>query len=371
MKVKLELLKPNPFKKYINDGKLNKDRVEILKESIEHGTLPEFFVARKHNGFFEISFGHHRLQALKDVKGKDYVVDVNVVSFSDEQMLVDMVRENITHRDTDFQDTKQSILLARGWLTANVPTVQLFDSRFDSRNDKGQLLGSNPQPNSCRSIAKFLSKNGKTIGRQTVKNYLNIADKLNPEINVKKQTHATAEHKNKNDDSIGVRDAIKLASITDDWDEQNDLIKALKNSREQHGNDKQTNLTKYSNAPKKIKLKVREGKIDIADIEDASIKENVKEHNEKNPRLEFMPNFAGRLRQFDKDVQILEKQVRAFKMVFHSNEFKEKYYTLKPKQKKNLHSVINNIYTRISQCYEEVEFFKGLLSDKELLEEMK
>jgi hypothetical protein len=32
MKLKLKELNPNPFKRYINDGKLSKERVELLKE---------------------------------------------------------------------------------------------------------------------------------------------------------------------------------------------------------------------------------------------------------------------------------------------------------------------------------------------------
>jgi len=366
MKIKIELLKANPFKIYINDGKLNNDRIEIFKESIEHGTLPEIFIARKHDGFYEISFGHHRLQALKEVKGGDYEVDVNVVKFSDEQMLIDMVRENITQRDTDFHDTKQSIMLARGWLQSKVPTVKQFHNRLKD----GTLQGSEPQPNSYRSIANFLSKNGKAVSYGTVKNYLYIADKLNPEIEVKKQDQSTAETKEKKDDgSIGVRDAIKLSTITDDWEEQKDLVQALKNTREQHGNQKQVNLTAYKEASNEIKQKVRRGELDLADVKDAMIKNNIEEYNEKNPRYEFIPNFAGRLRQFDKDVHILEKQVRAFSMVFRDNRFNEKYTGLKHKQKKKLTQLIFDIKKRIKHCYDEVEYFIDILPDKELLED--
>jgi hypothetical protein len=56
MKLKISELKSNPFKQYINKGKLDKNRLDILKESIDHGTLPEHFFARKYNGSCEAEY---------------------------------------------------------------------------------------------------------------------------------------------------------------------------------------------------------------------------------------------------------------------------------------------------------------------------
>lgn len=366
MKIKLSELNSNPFKKHVNDGKLNQDRIDMLKESIDHGTLPEYFTARKHNGKYELASGHHRASALKSVKGSNYEVEVGIVDFSDEQMLIDMVRENITQRDTDFHDTRGGIVLARDWLQSGETTVKSFDGGFVKHkggiSGKG-VYGSKPQPDSFKSIAKFLSKNGKAVSHQTVSNYLKIHDRLSPKLLaiVEKQDHATSASGKKDKKTIGVKDAIKISTITDNWDEQEDLVEALKNTREQHGNDKQTNLTIYKNAPEEIKKQVRNGELDLADVEDAMLDKDIKEFNEKNPRWEFIPNFAGRLRQFDKDVFILEKQVKAFSMVFHDKRFTEKYDTLKPKQQLKLNELISNISRRVKKCYEEVDFFKEIL----------
>lgn len=155
MKLKLSELNPNPFKKYINEGKLNKDRLAILKESIDHGTLPEHFYARKNNGKFELTSRHHSVAALKEIKGFNYEVDVTPVDFTDEQMLIDMVRENITQRDTDYHDTGESITLSKMWLQSGSKTVKLFNSLLSKR---GIIEGrGNISPDSYRSIAKFLS----------------------------------------------------------------------------------------------------------------------------------------------------------------------------------------------------------------------
>jgi len=75
----------------------------------------------------------------KLIVGNEYKVDCEVVSFSDEQMLIDMVRENITQRDTDFQDTRESVVLARGWLQSKAGSVKQFNSAYRSgQHKKGQ-----------------------------------------------------------------------------------------------------------------------------------------------------------------------------------------------------------------------------------------
>ena len=139
MKIKLKDLKPNPFKKYIHDGKFDKERLATLNESLEHGTLPQHFRVRKKNETYEQCSGHHTLEVLRKKYGNEYKVDCEVVSFSDEQMLIDMVRENITQRDTDFQDTRESVVLARGWLQSKAGSVKQFNSAYRSgQHKKGQ-----------------------------------------------------------------------------------------------------------------------------------------------------------------------------------------------------------------------------------------
>jgi hypothetical protein len=162
VEIAIKDIKPNPFKKFINEGKLDAERVEKLKESIEHGTLPEGFTCRKFGGEFQQAFGHHRLDALKQVKGKDYKVQCSIVDYSDEQMLVDLVRENITQRDSDFSDTEGSIVLARNWLQSGANDVKQFYNTVKGKKGFQAVQ----LPDSFRSIAKFLSKNGKAISHE-------------------------------------------------------------------------------------------------------------------------------------------------------------------------------------------------------------
>jgi anti-sigma28 factor (negative regulator of flagellin synthesis) len=355
MKIKISELKQNPFKKYINDGKFDEHRLEILKESIDHGTLPEYFIARKFNGAYQLTSGHHRLEALKQVKGIGYSVDVSLVDFSDEQMLVDMVRENITQRDTDFRDTNESVVLARSWLQSKVTGVNQFNTVLKQQRKNNGTFDSSPD--SYRSIASFLSKNGKTICYNTVKNHLDIFDKLPDDVYELVRKNDTGKD---DENHIGIKEAVVLAQFSDEK-EQRDLLKVMKTSSEHNMEEQKKNITLYKNASDEIKQKVRNGSLDLADVENASLETDIKDFNKDNPRSEFIPNFAGRLKQFDKDVYILEKQVKAFSMVFHDKGFKERYATLKPKQKDSLNILIFNISGRVKKCYEEVEYFAKLL----------
>lgn len=368
MKLKIDQIRPNPFKKHIRKGEISQQRVDILKESIDHGTLPEHFFVRKKNNDFELTFGHHRLEALKQMKGPNYFVEATIVEFTDEQMLIDLVRENVTQRDTDYHDTSEGIVLARNWLRSNETDVKQFNSHLsDGRKAPLQNL---PVDDSYRSIANFLSKNGKAVSYVTVKNYLDVRDKLAPDLfnKVDKADHATHQSGQKDQDKITVRDAIKLSKITQDHDEQRDLIEALQNSRDQHGNQKSVNLTKYREAPEDIKQQVRTGQLDLADVEDATFIHNREQHPTTDETLIFTPNFGTQIKQFNSDVSKLEMQVDMFRKIFNDTQFKTKYANLQHKQKKNLNNLILDIHHRIKKCYDEVEHFLTHLPDKQLIE---
>ena len=54
-----------------------------------------------------------------------------------------------------------TIVLAMNWKKSNVSTVKQFDSAYKCGQHIKGKEGSESQPDSYRSIAKFLSKNGK------------------------------------------------------------------------------------------------------------------------------------------------------------------------------------------------------------------
>jgi polyhydroxyalkanoate synthesis regulator phasin len=212
VKVCIKDIHHNPFKKFINDGKLEEDRVEKLVESIEHGTLQPNFVGRKNDkDQWEISSGHHRLGAFKKKFGEDFKVELMKANFSDEQMLVDMVRENLTQRgEGSFRDTEESIVLARNWVLSKSRDSKSFGNRL--RDNKGHFQGQQPVNGSARSIAEFLSKNGKAVSIETVRQYLNIHDKLDKNLH-KKIENLERKANEVSTDNIGVSIAGTLTML--------------------------------------------------------------------------------------------------------------------------------------------------------------
>lgn len=72
IELEVGVIKPNPFKKFINKGKLDEERVAKMGESLEHGTLPMIFSVRKTDKGYELCSGHHRVKAIEKKKGKDF-----------------------------------------------------------------------------------------------------------------------------------------------------------------------------------------------------------------------------------------------------------------------------------------------------------
>ena len=65
-------------------------------------------------------------------------------------------------------------------MQSKLQTVKQFNGLLSKRGiieGRGHI-----SPNSYRTIATFLSKNGKAVSYVTVKNYLDVHDKVKPEI---------------------------------------------------------------------------------------------------------------------------------------------------------------------------------------------
>lgn len=94
VKIQLGNIKKNPFRDFliypISEGK-----VEALIDSIKSTGYWESLIGRKtKDGVVEICFGHHRLEALKQVYGNDYEIDIIVQPLTDSEMLKRMSKEN-------------------------------------------------------------------------------------------------------------------------------------------------------------------------------------------------------------------------------------------------------------------------------------
>ncbi len=275
MKLKIKQLNPNPFKKQINNGKLDEEQIDRIKSNVKDlglmGALPIF---KKGDKYYLIN-GHHRTEALKRTFGKEYEIEVVKHNYNEEQILRGMVIENLTQRANDFKEEVENLTAIRDYL-------KKIRSPVEHISDKTRPHESG----SIRNIIHWLNKNGEVMSIGKISSLLNIHDKLDPELlsKVEKQSHATGE---KEGETIGVKDAIALSSF-EDKQEQKDLSKALLKSREQHGNLKMKNMTDYKESSEEIKKKVRKGLIDIADV-----KEEEAYKNSNKIKLERTANNIG------------------------------------------------------------------------------
>jgi ParB/RepB/Spo0J family partition protein len=93
MKVKLKNIRNNPHRDF-NLNPLNAEKVNRLKESIEETEFWDNILARKKGDSYELAYGHHRVQALKEIFDEDYLIEIIVRDLNDDDMLKIMINEN-------------------------------------------------------------------------------------------------------------------------------------------------------------------------------------------------------------------------------------------------------------------------------------
>lgn len=100
---------PNPFRdvgRYPPDS----SKVEALRESIRTtGVWPNVVGRRRTEGTYEVAYGHHRLEAVRQELGEDAPFPLTIEDLSDEDMLKMMVRENMQERETSALDDQASV----------------------------------------------------------------------------------------------------------------------------------------------------------------------------------------------------------------------------------------------------------------------
>lgn len=109
MKIKLRQLTPNPYRD-IGNYPIDKNRVAKLKGSILNTEFWGGLVCRKHltkKGFYQIAFGHHRIEALKDLEYTE--IPMTVLIYTEAQMLQAMAEENREIGQHDIKIMTQTV----------------------------------------------------------------------------------------------------------------------------------------------------------------------------------------------------------------------------------------------------------------------
>jgi len=103
MKLKLNELNPNPFKKDINEGKLSEEQLDkIISNLGELGLMNSIPIVQRNTKYYLVN-GHHRIEALKRKYGKDFEIDVTLHKYNDDQLLRGMIVENLNTKGYGIQ----------------------------------------------------------------------------------------------------------------------------------------------------------------------------------------------------------------------------------------------------------------------------
>ena len=109
---KVKDIKSNPFRD-LSLYPLNDEKIIVLRESIRTTGFWDNLVARINaKDSPELAYGHHRLKAVEDEFGDDYIVNLIVRDLNDTQMLQMMARENMEDWGTSFPVVLDTIRVA-------------------------------------------------------------------------------------------------------------------------------------------------------------------------------------------------------------------------------------------------------------------
>lgn len=116
MKLRIEQLKPNPFKKEISNGKYNETQLQEIKGNLGELGLMGAIPIVNIKGQYHLVNSHHRLEALKRMYGKKHQVEVTLHKYSSDQLFKGMVIENLSQRGNDFKEELENIRAVENYL---------------------------------------------------------------------------------------------------------------------------------------------------------------------------------------------------------------------------------------------------------------
>jgi ParB-like chromosome segregation protein Spo0J len=202
MEIQLKDLYPNPFKGHINGGKLNGGKIERLKESIQKDGFWDNILCRKVNGNYELAYGHHRIEAAKQLLGKDYVVDIPCKNLSDEAMLRILGNENNFQNEELVIYQIDQVLATKEFLEKNPQISKQWKSE--------QSDGHGQKPGDVISISKFLGE--QNWSKSKVADLLKMHENLHPEVLAEVRN---AGNKGNDHNVISKTHALHLSQIKD------------------------------------------------------------------------------------------------------------------------------------------------------------
>jgi len=173
--LKLKDLKSNPFKKHIQGGRLDPATVERIAESASKTSFWEQWVVRKHDGEYQLAFGHHRRAAAIKLFGQDREVSCQLEDYTDAQMFVALADENAGEGATAAEQI-DVVRFAREYLRKNPTACKYVPSNGRTAHPEKARHTSSHEHGSVDCVLSFLGENN--WSRSKVADFLLMASNL-------------------------------------------------------------------------------------------------------------------------------------------------------------------------------------------------
>jgi hypothetical protein len=127
MKINVNDLRPNPYRDLARYP-IHRAKVEALKASIRStGFWDNVLVRKTDAGHFEVAYGHHRLQALKELMEEkaieaDYALEAPIRKLDDATMIRIMANENVEEYRVTSDIIDETIRVAREFIQTETKT---------------------------------------------------------------------------------------------------------------------------------------------------------------------------------------------------------------------------------------------------------
>ncbi len=140
-KIQLKHLRPNPFRD-LSHYPIHREKVEALKASIRTTGFWDNLLVRKAGSEFEVAYGHHRLEALKElvkesVIDEDLELELPVRNLDDATMIRVMASENLEEYRVTADLIDETVRVTREFIQRETKTA----TRDITAADISQFLG--------------------------------------------------------------------------------------------------------------------------------------------------------------------------------------------------------------------------------------
>ena len=155
MKLTTKDLAPNPFRD-IKNYPFNKEKIENLKNSINETGFWDNILVRKptYANYYEIAYGHHRLQALRELYPDGLAIEVPVKELSDSIMLKIMANENMEQWQLTARVVDETVRVTASFLDEHPDEIKTKEPKKVSSDGKNNYNFSSL----AFQIAEFLGK---------------------------------------------------------------------------------------------------------------------------------------------------------------------------------------------------------------------